>query len=181
MSCGRAPGPPLTRAPLLIAIGRVLARWARQTMKWLFGASLVTVTVLIVTTTVSIQAFADSCTERQRVCFAYCQKAESNTPQCPAACRGYLTECLSTGCWESRVSAKRCGFDRREPRRQVWVWRAGCALLPKTVGRPLIPAMRSAWRLPASADGTMGANVIGLRRPNGRASEMTGRRRRGAG
>ena len=85
-ACGRAPGSPLTRAPLLIAIGRVRARWERQTMKWMFGASLVTVTVLIVTTTVSIQASADSCTERQQVCFAYCQKAESNTPQCPAAC-----------------------------------------------------------------------------------------------
>lgn len=54
-----------------------------------------------------------TCTERQQVCFAYCEKTYKNAPKCTDACKKYLAECLSTGCWESNVTAKRCGFTKQ--------------------------------------------------------------------
>lgn len=57
--------------------------------------------------------FADensTCTQRRDVCFAYCEKSEDNSPQCRNACDKLHSECMSTGCWESKVAAKRCGF-----------------------------------------------------------------------
>lgn len=56
---------------------------------------------------------SQTCTERQQVCFAYCEKTYKNAPKCTDACKNYLAECLSTGCWESRVTAKRCGFTKQ--------------------------------------------------------------------
>jgi hypothetical protein len=58
-------------------------------------------------------AFATTCTERQQVCFAYCEKTYKNAPKCIEACKEYLGICLSTGCWESKVTAKRCGFTKQ--------------------------------------------------------------------
>ncbi len=54
-----------------------------------------------------------TCTERLEVCSAYCEKTYHNSPKCAKACREFLETCLATGCWESKVSAKRCGFGRR--------------------------------------------------------------------
>ena len=59
-------------------------------MKWLFGVSSVIVAILIVPVTVSIQAAADSCSERQQVCFAFCQKSESNMSQARPHAGGIL-------------------------------------------------------------------------------------------
>ena len=56
---------------------------------------------------------AQTCTERQQVCFAYCEKTYKNAPKCTDACKKYLAECLSTGCWESNVTAQRCGFGKQ--------------------------------------------------------------------
>ena len=56
---------------------------------------------------------AQTCTDRQQVCYAYCEKTYKNAPKCTDACKNYLAECLSTGCWESKVSAKRCGFAKQ--------------------------------------------------------------------
>ena len=56
---------------------------------------------------------AQTCTERQQVCFAYCEKTYKNAPKCTNACKDYLRMCLSTGCWESSVAAKRCGFTKQ--------------------------------------------------------------------
>lgn len=56
---------------------------------------------------------AQTCTDRQQVCFAYCEKTNKSAPKCTDACKNYLAECLSTGCWESRVTAKRCGFAKQ--------------------------------------------------------------------
>ena len=56
---------------------------------------------------------AQTCTERQQVCFAYCEKTYKNAPKCTDACKDYLGICLSTGCWESKVTAKRCGFAKQ--------------------------------------------------------------------
>jgi hypothetical protein len=57
-------------------------------------------------------ASAGSCSERKKVCFGYCQKSRGAMPQCFSVCEGYLRECLSSGCWESKIVAKQCGFSR---------------------------------------------------------------------
>ncbi len=54
-----------------------------------------------------------TCTERQQVCFAYCEKTYNNAPKCTDACKDYLAKCMATGCWESKVTAKRCGFGKQ--------------------------------------------------------------------
>lgn len=54
-----------------------------------------------------------TCTERQQVCFAYCEKTYNNAPKCTDACKDYLAKCMATGCWESKVTAKRCGFAKQ--------------------------------------------------------------------
>jgi hypothetical protein len=77
------------------------------------GTYLATAAVLAAAVMFAPPAYADTCTERQQVCFAFCQRTEDNSAPCRAVCRGYLDECVSTGCWESRVSAKRCGFERK--------------------------------------------------------------------
>ena len=58
-------------------------------------------------------AAAQTCAGRQQVCFAYCEKNYNNAPNCRNACADYLNICISTGCWESKVTAKRCGFSRQ--------------------------------------------------------------------
>jgi hypothetical protein len=79
-------------------------------MRFLFGMGwLVVVLVILVETT---PVFAASCTERQQVCFAYCEKTYNNSPKCLATCEDLLSVCKATGCWESKVTAKRCDFDR---------------------------------------------------------------------
>jgi hypothetical protein len=57
-------------------------------------------------------ASAGSCSDRKKVCFGYCQKSRGGMPKCLAVCEGYLRECLSSGCWESKIVAKQCGFSR---------------------------------------------------------------------
>ncbi len=56
---------------------------------------------------------ADSCSGRVRVCQAYCEKVQGNSPICLGNCQDSLAQCKSTGCWESRVVARRCGFARQ--------------------------------------------------------------------
>lgn len=58
-------------------------------------------------------ASAITCTDRQGVCFAYCEKNYHNAPNCRAVCGQLLATCMSTGCWESQVTAKRCGIDKQ--------------------------------------------------------------------
>jgi hypothetical protein len=62
---------------------------------------------------VASPASAITCTDRQGVCFAYCEKNYHNAPNCRAVCGQLLATCMSTGCWESRVTAKRCGIDKQ--------------------------------------------------------------------
>jgi hypothetical protein len=59
------------------------------------------------------QSYAMTCTDRQQVCFAYCEKNYNNAPPCRATCGQLLTTCMSTGCWESKVTAKRCGITKQ--------------------------------------------------------------------
>jgi hypothetical protein len=52
---------------------------------------------------------AKTCSERKQVCFGYCDKA-SRGPKCKSVCESYMNTCMSTGCWESKIVAKQCGF-----------------------------------------------------------------------
>lgn len=58
--------------------------------------------------------FAKNCTDRQRVCLLYCDKSyqQKGHEACRAACGNFMSVCQSTGCWESRVTAKECGFSK---------------------------------------------------------------------
>jgi hypothetical protein len=79
-------------------------------MRYVIGTSLlVTIFVGALATT---PAFAITCTDRQQVCFAYCEKNYNNAPQCRATCGNLLTICMSTGCWNSKVTAQQCGITK---------------------------------------------------------------------
>ena len=77
----------------------------RVILTLLVGISIVSATTPII---------AKDCTERQQVCFRYCDKSyqQKGHEACRAACGSYMSVCQSTGCWESRVSAKECGFSK---------------------------------------------------------------------
>ena len=68
--------------------------------------------VLFIISVAATPVFAATCTERQQVCFAYCEKTYNNSPKCRATCEDLVSICKATGCWESKVAAKRCDFDR---------------------------------------------------------------------
>jgi hypothetical protein len=80
-------------------------------MRCLFGVSLIIVAFNI--SIAATSALAATCTERQQVCFAYCEKTYKNAPKCRDACSDYHKKCILTGCWESNVTAKRCGFSKQ--------------------------------------------------------------------
>ncbi len=56
---------------------------------------------------------AKTCSERLQVCDGYCVKSMAGSPACRAKCRQFHQECTASGCWESRVVAKQCGFVRQ--------------------------------------------------------------------
>jgi len=56
---------------------------------------------------------AITCSDRQQVCFRYCEKNYANAPRCRATCGQLLSTCLSTGCWESKVTARQCGITKQ--------------------------------------------------------------------
>lgn len=56
---------------------------------------------------------AKTCSDRVQVCDGYCAKSMGDTPGCHAKCRQYQQECLASGCWESKVVARQCGFARQ--------------------------------------------------------------------
>ncbi len=58
-------------------------------------------------------AEAMTCSERLQVCHGYCAKSMGDTPGCHAKCRQFSQECMASGCWESKVVAKQCGFTRQ--------------------------------------------------------------------
>lgn len=57
-----------------------------------------------------LTARAASCSDRKQVRLAYCEKQYHNAPRCLGKCDELLAECRATGCWNSTVTAKRCGF-----------------------------------------------------------------------
>ena len=58
-------------------------------------------------------AAAMSCSERLQICHGYCIKSMADRPGCHDKCREFHAQCLSSGCWESRVVAKQCNFVRQ--------------------------------------------------------------------
>ena len=56
---------------------------------------------------------AKTCSDRVTVCQGYCAKSESGSPGCLRACDKFLAECVASGCWESKVVARQCGFEKR--------------------------------------------------------------------
>jgi len=58
-------------------------------------------------------SLAITCTDRQQVCFHYCEKNYANVPRCKATCAQLLSDCMSSGCWESKVTARQCGITKQ--------------------------------------------------------------------
>ena len=58
-------------------------------------------------------AQAMTCTDRLQVCHNFCIKGMSNSPGCHAKCREIHQECMASGCWESRITARECDIDRK--------------------------------------------------------------------
>jgi hypothetical protein len=79
-------------------------------MRGIFGASLLV--ALSVNAYAIAPAFAITCSDRKQVCLAYCEK-HNNAPKCRGVCEGLLNTCMSTGCWESKITAKSCGIARQ--------------------------------------------------------------------
>jgi len=78
-------------------------------MRQIFATGVL-LAILITMTTATTRAM--TCTDREQVCFAYCDKHNPG-PRCKPVCRELLSNCMSTGCWESKITAKRCGIDRQ--------------------------------------------------------------------
>jgi hypothetical protein len=51
-----------------------------------------------------------TCSDRLRVCQGYFAKSRGDSPACHAECVELRQERLSSGCWESKIVAKECGF-----------------------------------------------------------------------
>jgi hypothetical protein len=58
-------------------------------------------------------AQAMTCSERLQVCHGYCAKSMGDSQACHSKCRQFQQECVASGCWESKVVAKQCGFARQ--------------------------------------------------------------------
>jgi NADH:ubiquinone oxidoreductase subunit 6 (subunit J) len=80
-------------------------------MRYVFGESVLVAIYLGAVATAP--AFAMTCTDRQQVCFAYCVKNYNNAPPCRATCGQLLATCMSTGCWDSKVTARQCGITKQ--------------------------------------------------------------------
>lgn len=80
-------------------------------MRYLFRLALLV--AIMIEALATAPAFAITCTDRQQVCFAYCKKNYNDAPPCRATCGNLLATCMSTGCWESKVTAKQCGITKQ--------------------------------------------------------------------
>ena len=58
-------------------------------------------------------ASAITCSERLQVCHRYCIKSMADKPACHDKCQEIQGQCLSTGCWESKITARQCGIVRQ--------------------------------------------------------------------
>jgi hypothetical protein len=58
-------------------------------------------------------ALAVTCSDRQQICFDYCDHMYFGSPRCLGTCVHLLRQCKATGCWDSRITGRRCGIIRR--------------------------------------------------------------------
>jgi hypothetical protein len=77
------------------------------------GMAMLFLVATILSISATTPSHAITCTDRQQVCFRYCEKNYANAPRCRAACGQLLSTCMSTGCWESKVTARQCGITKR--------------------------------------------------------------------
>ena len=62
----------------------------------------------------SAAAFAaPSCSARQKACHVYCNEKMPTATQCDPACDGFYASCMETGCWDSPITGKKCGYDKK--------------------------------------------------------------------
>jgi hypothetical protein len=86
--------------------GKGLA-WEARMRGRLFGSMrVVEVGALLLLLALSGIAQAKTCSDRLQVCNGYCVKSMGDNPRCHAKCRQLDQECMSSGCWESKIVAK---------------------------------------------------------------------------
>jgi hypothetical protein len=78
---------------------------------YILGPSLLG--ALVVNALATTPSLAITCSDRRQVCFAYCEKNHHNAPRCRAVCEQLLAECMSSGCWNSKITARRCGISKQ--------------------------------------------------------------------
>jgi hypothetical protein len=100
-----------------VAIAREPAGGQSSTGKarmWrLLRASVPIATVVLASAALPAGASAETCTNRQLICFDYCARNYNDAPRCVDGCKHLLAQCFSTGCWESKITARRCGLEPR--------------------------------------------------------------------
>jgi hypothetical protein len=79
----------------------------------LLRASVLIAAVVPASAALSSGSSAETCTNRQAICFDYCAKNYNDAPRCDDGCKRLLAQCISTGCWESKITARRCGLEPR--------------------------------------------------------------------
>jgi hypothetical protein len=84
----------------------------RLTKKSLIRAILVAGLAANAIAALPIRAQAISCSDRKGVCIAYCDQRYHGSGVCYGKCDQLLAECRATGCWNSAVTARRCGISR---------------------------------------------------------------------
>jgi hypothetical protein len=77
------------------------------------GVAALFLAATILSISATTPSHAITCSDRQQVCFRYCEKNYANAPRCRAACAQLLSTCMSTGCWESKVTARQCGITKQ--------------------------------------------------------------------
>jgi hypothetical protein len=86
----------------------------REASMGLFAkTALLVAAVTLAAAALPARAETNTCTNRREVCFAYCEKNYDNAPRCIDTCRRLHSECMSNGCWDSKITAKRCGLTRQ--------------------------------------------------------------------
>jgi hypothetical protein len=85
----------------------------RRTVRAGGGMVLLFLGAILVSVSVATPSHAITCTDRQQVCFRYCEKNYANVARCKATCAQLLSNCMSTGCWESKVTTRQCGISKQ--------------------------------------------------------------------
>jgi len=63
--------------------------------------------------TATFAAAAPTCSGREAECHRYCDDKMVGITQCDPACDGMVKSCLETGCWDSPVTGKKCGYTKK--------------------------------------------------------------------